>query len=150
MAAAVSSALVWSHLMELPIDRESELMKRVQSEPFGWLKMGMLMVVVGPLIEELMIRGRIQTALENRLGRATGILIAALVFSLAHFDAVKVPSLLVIGIVLGTAVSFTGSVWVVESLRRQSLPSRTFGPPHRRATTNHEHATTRPSDHQEP
>jgi membrane protease YdiL (CAAX protease family) len=108
--AAFCFGILWIHLTGLPGD-ESEIIKRAQSRPYGLLPLMIAMAVVGPLIEELMVRGRIQGALERRLGRLRGILIASVVFSFAHFAAFKLPNMLLIGIVFGAAVSLTGSIW---------------------------------------
>ncbi|HEY0705427.1 MAG TPA: CPBP family intramembrane glutamic endopeptidase [Polyangia bacterium] len=71
----------------------------------------MMMVVVGPLIEELMFRGRIQGAFERRFGPMRGVLITAVIFSVAHLADYKLPGTVITGVAFGAAVSLTGSVW---------------------------------------
>ena len=109
--ATLCLALIWIHLMGAPSGGESEMMKRAASRPYGWVPLALAVAVVAPLIEELMFRGRMQTAFERRLGMLPGILVTTALFAVAHLAAFKLPSMILSGLVLGAAVSFTGSIW---------------------------------------
>jgi membrane protease YdiL (CAAX protease family) len=110
--ATLCLAFIWIHLNGAPSSGAgSEMMKRAMSRPYGWVPLALSVAVVAPLIEELMFRGRMQTAFERRLGRVPGILVTTVVFAVVHLTAYKVPNMLLSGIVLGAAVSLTGSIW---------------------------------------
>ena len=73
-------------------------------------------VLVGPLLEEVVFRGLLQTLLIDTLGRRfrwTAVLIAAAVFALIHAGPVSWhgwPGLFVLGVVLGWLYERTGSL----------------------------------------
>jgi|GEM_PF-760969 len=73
-------------------------------------------VLMGPLLEEVVFRGLLQTLLIDTLGRRfrwTAVLIAAAVFALIHAGAVSWhgwPGLFVLGLVLGWLYERTGSL----------------------------------------
>lgn len=68
-----------------------------------------LVVVVGaPLVEELTYRGLLQGAFTRRLNDWIGVVAVAAWFALIHFQAVEIPGLFVVGIVLGVCVMRTG------------------------------------------
>jgi uncharacterized protein len=104
-------ALIWIHLKGAPSGAESEMLKRALSRPYGWVAPMLAVGVVAPLIEELMFRGRIQTALERRLGAVRGILVTTVIFAVVHLQAFKLPNMILSGLVCGAAVSLTGSIW---------------------------------------
>jgi membrane protease YdiL (CAAX protease family) len=110
-AAAFCIGTLWVHVTGISMGGESAVMNRAQSQPYGWLKLMMAMGLIGPLIEELMFRGRIQGAFERKLGPVRGILITAVIFSVAHFASYKLPGSVLTGIVFGAAVHLTGSIW---------------------------------------
>ncbi|MEM7627047.1 MAG: CPBP family intramembrane glutamic endopeptidase [Planctomycetota bacterium] len=74
-------------------------------------------VTIGPLLEELVFRGLLQTILLELFGRAARwrvVLVAAAVFSLVHVGATTwhaLPGLFVLGVVLGWLYERTGSLW---------------------------------------
>ena len=65
-----------------------------------------LISIVGGLGEELLFRGLIQAALTNWLGVAAGIVIASLLFGLAH---IITPTYAVLGALIGV---YLGWVWI--------------------------------------
>lgn len=73
-------------------------------------------VIVAPITEELFFRGLVQTALLATIGpkyRWTAILIAALFFGVIHaavVPAIMLPSLVMVGVVLGWVYERTGSL----------------------------------------
>ncbi len=74
-------------------------------------------VAVAPLVEELIFRGLLQTALVETLGwtsRWPALMIAAAVFATVHLSAVPwygLPALFAFGVVLGWSYERTGSLW---------------------------------------
>jgi membrane protease YdiL (CAAX protease family) len=71
----------------------------------------LLTVAFGPLIEELMFRGRIQPALVARLGPRIGIAATAAIFAIIHFSRWTIPPLLLAGVLYGAAVHLSRSIW---------------------------------------
>ena len=63
-----------------------------------------------PIVEELAFRGLLFGALEKRgQGQVACVLISAVAFALFHFEPVRFPVLLVIGLALSTVRAVTGS-----------------------------------------
>ncbi len=61
--------------------------------------------------EELFFRGYVQQRLVARLGAAGGIVIASVLFALAHFDPHHSAFALAFGLFIGYVVLITGSIW---------------------------------------
>jgi len=86
-------------------------------EPATAALMLVSVVAVAPLLEELIFRGLLQTALAETLGwssRWAALLIAAAVFATVHLGAVPwygLPALFAFGVVLGWTYERTGSLW---------------------------------------
>jgi membrane protease YdiL (CAAX protease family) len=69
-------------------------------------------VAVAPVLEELVFRGYLQTAISARVGAAAGIGMTAVLFGLFHLaDPAVVPVLTVIGALLGWVRQRSGSVY---------------------------------------
>jgi membrane protease YdiL (CAAX protease family) len=76
------------------------------------LAMGVLIIgVIGPLAEEVLFRGYVQTRLSERWGPLAAVLIAATLFGLLHFDLVHSPFAFGFGLALGYATERSGSIW---------------------------------------
>ncbi len=75
----------------------------------GGMLILILTVVVGaPLVEELTYRGLLQGAFSRCAGAVAGVVFVALWFAAIHFQAVNVPGLFVVGLVLGVCAQRTG------------------------------------------
>ena len=69
----------------------------------------LLVVVVGaPLVEELTYRGLLQGAFTRRLSDWVGVIVVAVWFAVIHFQAIEIPGLFVVGVVLGLCALRTG------------------------------------------
>jgi len=79
--------------------------------PHGWWGVGALAVFVAPVLEEFTFRGWIQQPLEAQCGAPCAIAISAALFALAHEMLLRVPLLLVSGLILGSVVYLTRSIW---------------------------------------
>lgn len=111
IVATLCLVLIAFRLTGVPPASKPGIIEQVLSHPYGWVKLTLAMGVVAPLIEELMFRGRLQPALERRLGVWQGVLATAIIFAVAHLMAVKLPSMLLLGLVYGAAAALTGSIW---------------------------------------
>ncbi|WP_430929668.1 lysostaphin resistance A-like protein [Mycolicibacterium smegmatis] len=62
---------------------------------------------VAPVCEEIVYRGLLWRALEQRWGRIVAALVSTVVFALAHFEPVRAPLLLVVAIPIAVARLYT-------------------------------------------
>lgn len=76
-----------------------------------WFILGVSVMAVAPLSEELFFRGFLFRAIHGRLGLAAGLLISALAFSLFHLNLGVVVPFLAIGLIFAWAYHATGSIW---------------------------------------
>ncbi len=68
-------------------------------------------VIVGPVLEEIMFRGYLQSTLTERFSPAVGIVVSAFVFAAFHFQPEAFPLLALIGAACGIAYHVTQSLW---------------------------------------
>lgn len=76
---------------------------------FGLL--GLLVVFVGPVFEELMFRGWIIGGLREKWGDRAAIVFSAALFALIHGDLPGMPALFALGLVFGWVYRRSGSLW---------------------------------------
>lgn len=86
----------------------------------GWLP-GLLFVVVflAPLVEEVLFRGFLLPGLAaGRLGPAGAVVVTALLFAVVHtqYDPFDMSAVLTLGLLLGAARWFSGSLWLAYGL----------------------------------
>lgn len=96
-------------LPNLPDLVGTDTFKGIMDNPLGLLTI----CVVGPLCEELLFRGGVQTDLtvhHSDQGWQMPIAISALVFSLIHLNPVQMPVAFLLGLLLGYAFWWTGSL----------------------------------------
>ncbi len=67
-------------------------------------------VILGPVVEEILVRGLLYGALERRLPTGGTIIVTSLVFALYHFQMVFFIPLFGVGVLLGWARAKTGSI----------------------------------------
>lgn len=81
---------------------------------FSWLALlGMTMVtgIVAPVAEEVAFRGVLYGWLRQRFGARIGIVVSALLFSVAHGIPPLIPALAVQGVILALLYERSGSLW---------------------------------------
>ncbi len=91
----------------------SALLETFGAEPAGLVLAAVLVVFVGPLVEEAVFRGVLLQGLESRLGTPLAIAVQALVFAALHRSAWLFVPMAVLGAALG---------WLAHATRRLSLP----------------------------
>lgn len=64
-------------------------------------------VLIAPICEEIVYRGLLWGALEQRWGRVVAITVSTVVFALAHFEPMRAPLLLVVAIPIAMARLYT-------------------------------------------
>jgi len=88
-----------------------------ENTPLGWRIPLVLMVVsLGPLVEELLFRGVLLSALRQRWGNALAVSLSSLAFALAHLPGLDwqvyaLPALLLLAVVLAWLRLRSGSIW---------------------------------------
>jgi len=92
-----------------------EAMKNSPEDPWVWVQVGAA-VVGAPVVEEVLYRVMLQTAVLKLTGRAwVAVLVSSLIFGLSHVGAVEwyaMPTLMMLGAALGVAYERTKSVGV--------------------------------------
>ncbi|MCK0068508.1 CPBP family intramembrane glutamic endopeptidase [Kordiimonas laminariae] len=71
----------------------------------------MCIVVFAPVIEEIIFRGYLQTALEQKIGSIMALIVSSFVFAAAHFDLDTMPILFVAGLTFGYIFQRTKSIY---------------------------------------
>ncbi|MBU9765163.1 CPBP family intramembrane metalloprotease [Mycobacterium sp. TNTM28] len=71
----------------------------------------LLVAVIAPICEEVIFRGLLWGALEQRWGRVMAATVSTLVFALAHLEPQRAPLLLVVAIPIALARLYSGSLW---------------------------------------
>ena len=69
--------------------------------PLAALVLVLVLVVGAPLVEEVFFRGLVLRGLSARAGPVAGVVVTALLFALAHFQALQFAGLAAFGLVLG-------------------------------------------------
>ena len=72
-----------------------------KADGLGVVLLALVVVVVGPVVEEVFFRGLALRAFEWRLGRRAGLVVSALVFGLIHFQFWQFPALVMFGLIAG-------------------------------------------------
>jgi membrane protease YdiL (CAAX protease family) len=75
-----------------------------------------VMVGLGPIVEEIVFRGLLFGALAPRLGTMAGAIVTALLFGAVHGDPVLFVTLAGLGFVNALAYAATGNLWVPVTL----------------------------------
>ncbi|ORW70573.1 CPBP family intramembrane glutamic endopeptidase [Mycobacterium saskatchewanense] len=85
---------------------------------FGGLRAGwpwavavlLIVVIIGPLCEEIVFRGLLWGAVERRWGRWAALVVSTLVFALAHLEFTRAPLLVVVAIPIALARWYSGGL----------------------------------------
>ncbi len=94
---------------EIPDLVGEQTMLVIMHNPLGFVTVA----VLGPVAEELLFRGGVQTDLSRRYshqGWFVPIAFSALVFALIHMNPAQMPAAFILGLVLGFAYWWTGSL----------------------------------------
>lgn len=94
-----------------PASTSPSIMQLFGSDAVGMTLAVLVFVVVGPIVEELMLRGVVLGALERRLGRWWGISLSALMFATLHGTLWQMLPMTFLGLALGRLASGRRSLW---------------------------------------
>ena len=73
--------------------------------------LGLLVVLIGPLFEEILFRGWLYGGLRKKWGEAWALIVSSLLFALIHGDAPALPALFVLGLIFAWVYRRSGSLW---------------------------------------
>lgn len=104
---AIALQLGWSP----PVSDSPSLTVLFGSDATGVLLTVLMVVLVGPFVEELLFRGVLLTALDERLGGVVAILLSAPVFAMLHGSLWSFVPLTFLGIALGWLTVSRRSLW---------------------------------------
>jgi uncharacterized protein len=84
-------------------DRVDDAAKELTGKASGFTVVLLVVAVTvgAPIVEELFYRGMVMRAFQARISDALAIVISALMFAIAHVQAVQFPGLVLVGLVLG-------------------------------------------------
>lgn len=107
---AVPSILFVNLAQELLLPELPDLVGEETFETFMYHPLGLLTIsFLGPVAEELLFRGGVQTALAGK-GLRFSIIVSAAVFALIHLNPAQMPAAFLLGLLLGYAYGWTGSL----------------------------------------
>jgi membrane protease YdiL (CAAX protease family) len=104
---AVTQVLGW----EPPLRSTSELTDLFGADWAGLLFGAVIVVVIGPFVEEIVFRGLLLGAFRQQFGARVAIGASAIVFAASHLTLWTLVPLAVLGAFLGWLVLAKGSVW---------------------------------------
>lgn len=114
---AVSYVLTWAYSTYIipGVDMQGEikaLLAALPKTPVYFLLQFVAVAIAAPIVEELLFRGYLQTALSSRFGAPVAILLASFLFALVHMQPYAIPALMLIGLTFGYLYHRTGSLKV--------------------------------------
>ena len=113
VACIATEAVHVLHLRFLPVPSEDpfQALFALGQQPWGWLVIFLLVVVLAPVIEETVFRGWIQRPLERLWGPAPAVIVTAALFALIHGIPEYLPYYFGMGVLFGGVVLVTRSLW---------------------------------------
>ncbi len=103
---------LWDMLLtSLGVDPPSAVPPELTQTGLGFAIVAVLAVVVAPVAEETFFRGFILSGIGKRFGYAWGIVVSALLFSIAHMQLGAFLPIFILGILLAWLYVKTGSIW---------------------------------------
>lgn len=107
----LAALLTLQYVAHVPDQGSSFLDTYIAQHPLGWLPISFIVVIGGPFVEEFGFRALLQRPMEKRWGPLTAITLTSLAFAAAHADPWHAPYFFMAGVVLGTVVWITRSIW---------------------------------------
>jgi uncharacterized protein len=113
----ISYGLTWAYsTYVIPgVDMQGEikaLLAALPKTPIYFLLQFVAVAIAAPIVEELLFRGYLQTALTSHVGAPIAILLASFIFALVHLQPYAIPALMLIGLTFGYLYHRTGSLKV--------------------------------------
>ena len=95
------------------VEMQAELqaiLKALDTTTMGLILKVIAVAILAPLIEEILFRGYLQTALAERMNHHVAIWLAALIFAIIHLQPMAIPALMILGAAFGYIYHRTGSL----------------------------------------
>ncbi len=86
------------------------ILKALDASMMGMVLKVMAIAILAPLIEELLFRGYLQTALMDKMNHHMAIWLAAFIFAVIHLQPMAIPGLMLLGAAFGYIYHRTGSL----------------------------------------
>jgi CAAX protease family protein len=107
----IPAALLWSAIVGEDANSAAGLVFGEAHGTWAWaVVVFALIAIVAPICEEIVYRGLLWGALEQRWGRWVAFGVTTIVFSLAHLELTRTPLLLVVAIPIGLARLYTDNL----------------------------------------
>ncbi len=104
--------ILHEHYLSMPdLDEKFNIFDEYIEEYFGWLPIILWVCILAPFIEEVIFRGWIQRSLENKWGPIVAISLTAILFSFMHMIPAVFGFFSISGLIYGSVVYFTRSLW---------------------------------------
>lgn len=81
------------------------------ANPTGMILLVIVAVIIAPVIEEVFFRGFLQQAFTKRFGLNRGLLLASLIFAIAHFEFQVLIPIFILSLLLGWMFIRSRSIW---------------------------------------
>lgn len=123
-----STAALWSYCLLLPIMAPVMLLSGLLAgeqarshpvvemmlqgaDPIQIASLGLAVVVIAPIGEELLFRGFLYRAVRQHLGPGRALFISASLFALLHLSPSQIAPYLLLGVAFGLVFEWVGSLW---------------------------------------
>lgn len=107
-AAVTGSYNVVDRFVELDLDGPARQLVGKGSGAVGIVAIFVLLAVIAPAVEECFYRGVVQGSLVDSWGRVAGLIFAAALFALVHFQLLQLPGLFIAGLLFGVLALRSG------------------------------------------
>ncbi|GAA5484821.1 CPBP family intramembrane glutamic endopeptidase [Haloferula sargassicola] len=116
-ALYLSGFIQWVQSVE-GSDGQQEVVRAFQeiNDPLTLAALILMAVVVAPVTEELIFRGYLYPVAKSRIGRNAAVIVSAVVFAAVHHNAVALPALTLLALMLAVSFEFSGSIWMPMSI----------------------------------
>ncbi len=107
--ASVTAQVWYTAVVRIPPSSPS-VFDIYATRPLGWIAIAIFSVFVGPGLEELTFRGRLQPSLVEAMDKRIGLCSCALVFAAIHGSIAAAPFHFMMGLAYGAAAYYSGSL----------------------------------------
>jgi membrane protease YdiL (CAAX protease family) len=99
--------------LNIPLNPQ-DLVTQVQAMSFSWtfILLFLLVVVLGPISEELLFRAFIYRSLKSYFPKTAAAVVSSLIFALMHFNVLSFVPLFILGVWLCRSYEDSGNIWV--------------------------------------
>lgn len=108
---AIPASLLWTQIVGEDANSAAGEVFGAARGSWGWaVAVFVLIAIVAPICEEILYRGLLWDAVDQRWGRWVAFGVTTVVFSVAHLELTRTPLLLVVAIPIGLARLYTDNL----------------------------------------